>query len=51
MLSGEGRQFMERVPTLAFFPGLAIGIAVLAFNLVGEMLRDNLAPKLRYGAA
>ena len=35
MLSGAGRQFMERVPTLALFPGLAISIAVLAFNLLG----------------
>lgn len=41
MLSGAGRQFMERVPTLALFPGLAISIAVLAFNLFGDMLRTS----------
>jgi len=51
MLSGAGRQFMERVPTLALFPGLAISIAVLACNLFGDMLRDILDPRLRRGAA
>jgi peptide/nickel transport system permease protein len=51
MLSGAGRQFMERVPTLALFPGLAISIAVLAFNLFGDMLRDILDPRLRSGSA
>ena len=51
MLSGAGRQFMERVPTLALFPGLAISIAVLAFNLFGDMLRDILDPRLRNGSA
>jgi peptide/nickel transport system permease protein len=50
MLSGAGRQFMERVPTLALFPGLAISIAVLAFNLFGDMLRDILDPRLRSGS-
>ncbi len=47
MLSGAGRQFMERVPTLALFPGLAISTAVLACNLFGDMLRDILDPRLR----
>ena len=42
---------MERVPTLALFPGLAISIAVLAFNLLGDMLRDILDPRLRSGSA
>ncbi len=49
MLSGAGRQFMEQVPTLALFPGLAISSAVLAFNLFGDMLRDILDPRLRRG--
>ena len=49
MLSGAGRQFMEQVPTLALFPGLAISIAVLACNLFGDMLRDVLDPRLRRG--
>jgi len=49
MLSGAGRQFMEQVPTLALFPGLAISTAVLACNLFGDMLRDVLDPRLRRG--
>jgi peptide/nickel transport system permease protein len=50
MLSSAGRQCMERVPTLAVVPGLAIRIAVLAFNLFGDMLRDILDPRLRSGS-
>jgi hypothetical protein len=47
---GADRQCMERVPTLAVVPGLAIKIAVLAFNLFGDMLRDILDPRLRSGS-
>ncbi len=39
--------FLERSPHLAIFPGLAISVAVLAFNLLGDTLRDILDPKLR----
>ena len=31
---------------LAFFPGLAITVTVLAFNLLGDGIRDSLDPKL-----
>lgn len=47
MLSGAGRQYMEQVPTLAIFPGLAIVLTVLAFNLFGDTLRDLLDPRMR----
>jgi len=47
MLSSTGRAFMERAPWLAIFPGLAIGLAVLSFNLCGDTLRDAWDPKLR----
>jgi peptide/nickel transport system permease protein len=47
MLSSTGRAFMERAPWLAVFPGLAISLAVLAFNLFGDTLRDAWDPKLR----
>jgi ABC-type dipeptide/oligopeptide/nickel transport system permease subunit len=47
MLSGEGRQFMIRAPWSAIFPGAAIMLTVLAFNLVGDALRDVLDPRLR----
>jgi peptide/nickel transport system permease protein len=46
MLS-EGRQFLELAPWNAIFPGLAIMIAVLGFNLLGDGLRDLLDPRWR----
>jgi peptide/nickel transport system permease protein len=46
MLS-NGRKFMEIAPGLAVFPGLAIVIAVLGFNFLGDGLRDALDPRLR----
>jgi len=42
----ESRRFMEFAPWLAVFPGLAIIFAVLAFNLVGDGLRNALDPRL-----
>jgi peptide/nickel transport system permease protein len=47
MLSSTGRAFMEQAPWLAVFPCLAISLAVLAFNLFGDTLRDAWDPKLR----
>jgi ABC-type dipeptide/oligopeptide/nickel transport system permease subunit len=47
MLSGEGRRNLETAPFLAIFPGLAISIVVLAFNMLGDALRDLLDPRLR----
>jgi ABC-type dipeptide/oligopeptide/nickel transport system permease subunit len=47
MLSGTGRAYMEQAPWLAIFPGLAISLAVLGFNLFGDTLRDIWDPKLR----
>ena len=47
MLSGRGRQFMEIAPWLAFFPAIAISLTVLAFNLLGDVVRDVLDPRLR----
>ncbi len=43
----EGRTYIFDAWWLTLFPGLAILITVLAFNLVGEGLRDALDPKLR----
>jgi len=48
MLSSTGRAFMEQAPWLAIFPGAAISLAVLAFNLFGDTLRDAWDPKLRH---
>jgi ABC-type dipeptide/oligopeptide/nickel transport system permease subunit len=41
---GEGRTFIFSNPNLATFPGLAICLTVLAFNLAGDGLRDALDP-------
>jgi ABC-type dipeptide/oligopeptide/nickel transport system permease subunit len=43
---GEGRQFIFSSPNLATFPGLAIFLTVLCFNLAGDGLRDALDPAL-----
>ena len=42
-----GRTYMMNYPWVATFPGLAILITVLGFNLVGDGLRDLLSPRLR----
>ena len=44
---GEGRQFIFSAPHLTTFPGIAIFLAILAFNLLGDGLRDALDPRLR----
>jgi peptide/nickel transport system permease protein len=43
----EGRGFMEIAPYVAIFPGLAIAITVLGFNLLGDGLRDLFDPRQR----
>jgi peptide/nickel transport system permease protein len=47
MLSGAGAQYFETAPRLAILPGVAISLAVFAFNLFGDALRDVLDPRLR----
>ncbi len=46
MLS-EGRQYIQLAPHVAAFPGAAILVLVLGFNLFGDGLRDVLDPSLR----
>ena len=46
MLSG-GRAYMRQSLYLTLFPGLAIVITILSFNLLGDGLRDALDPKLK----
>jgi peptide/nickel transport system permease protein len=43
----EAQTFMNAQPWLAIFPGAAIAIAVLGFNLLGDGLRDAIDPRLR----
>ncbi|MBM4439865.1 MAG: ABC transporter permease [Candidatus Rokubacteria bacterium] len=47
MLSGSGRTYMYRAPWMAVWPGVAISLAVFAFNMLGDALRDVLDPRLR----
>jgi ABC-type dipeptide/oligopeptide/nickel transport system permease subunit len=44
---GEGRQYIFRAPALTTYPGLAILLAVVGFNLLGDGLRDALDPRMR----
>lgn len=46
MLTGTVR-YLQTAPFLAIFPGLAIVLVVMGFNLVGDGLREALDPKLR----
>jgi peptide/nickel transport system permease protein len=41
------QRFLVNAPWMAVWPGLAIFLAVLAFNLVGDGLRDALDPRSR----
>jgi len=43
----EGRTYLETAPWMSVFPGLAIMLAVLGFNLLGDGLRSALDPQLR----
>ena len=43
----EGRQYIKCCPWITTFSGVAIMLAVLAFNLMGDALRDLLDPRLR----
>lgn len=43
----DARQFIQRAWWVVTFPGLAILVTVLAFNLLGDGLRDALDPKMR----
>ncbi|MBI3917465.1 MAG: ABC transporter permease [Betaproteobacteria bacterium] len=47
MLQGGAEEYAESAIWIAIFPGLAITLAVFAFNLLGDALRDTLDPKLR----
>lgn len=41
----QSRLFLQRAPTLMVYPGLAISLAVLGFNLFGDGLRDAFDPR------
>jgi peptide/nickel transport system permease protein len=43
----DGRNLIASSWWISFFPGLAIGLVVLAGNFLGDWLRDKLDPRLR----
>jgi len=47
LMVADGRTLIVSAWWIAFFPGLAIVLTVLALNLLGDWLRDRLDPKLR----
>jgi peptide/nickel transport system permease protein len=47
LMVATGRDFLLMAPHIATIPGLAIMLAVLGFNLLGDGLRDALDPRLR----
>jgi peptide/nickel transport system permease protein len=46
MLS-DSREYLRTAPYLMVFPGLAIILSALSFNLLGDGLRDALDPRLK----
>ncbi|GGD79436.1 ABC transporter permease [Paenibacillus nasutitermitis] len=42
-----GRDYLSIAPHIVYFPGIAIFLTVLAFNLIGDGLRDALDPKMK----
>ena len=51
LMLSDSRNLMETAPWLMIFPGLAIMISILGFNLLGDALRDILDPKMRRATA
>jgi len=47
MLSGNAADFYREAPWMILFPGAAISLAVFAFNLFGDSLRDYLDPRFK----
>ncbi|GAA4880758.1 ABC transporter permease [Saccharopolyspora cebuensis] len=46
----EGARFVSLAPHLVIFPGVAIAVTVLAFNVLGDGLRDSLGREIRRGS-
>ncbi|MFN4294966.1 MAG: nickel transporter permease [Thermoflexales bacterium] len=47
LMLNDSRKFVQTAPWTMFYPGLALTVTVLAFNLLGDGLRDYLDPRLR----
>lgn len=47
VMINDARQFVWTAPTLILWPGLALFLSVMAFNILGDALRDRLDPHLK----
>ncbi len=47
VMISEGKDYMQYAPWLTVFPGLAIAVSALAFNMLGDGLRDMLDPRMK----
>ncbi|MBU0777841.1 ABC transporter permease [Patescibacteria group bacterium] len=47
VMIADGRNYLEMAWWISFFPGVAIGLSVFGFNMLGDWVRDRLDPKLR----
>jgi peptide/nickel transport system permease protein len=47
IMTSEGRSYIFNAPHIAAVPGIAITVLVMAFNLLGDSLRDSLDPRTR----
>lgn len=47
MISGYGRQYLYQAPWMALAPGVALTLAVFAFNALGDAVRDAIDPRMR----
>jgi ABC-type dipeptide/oligopeptide/nickel transport system permease subunit len=47
VMISDGRPFLRQTPHMVFFPGMAIMLTVLGFNLLGDGLRDALDPQMQ----
>jgi peptide/nickel transport system permease protein len=45
-MMAEGRQYLQRAPWMAAFPGILLAVLVLTVNVVGDALRDAIDPRL-----
>ncbi|QPF82608.1 ABC transporter permease [Bradyrhizobium genosp. L] len=46
-IMAEGRSYFQIKPTLIFWPGLLLSIAILSINLIGDAARDALDPRMK----
>jgi peptide/nickel transport system permease protein len=46
-MMAEGRVYFQLKPSLIFWPGLMLSLAILSINLIGDAARDALDPRMK----